>query len=209
MLPLDRMFFYMVPNPRSRPHGQFIYLDLIHYIVLTLLHMVCTRSRFNVHSKGCLSQGRSSHRPSASSTSTRGRQKPNLIALVPHLHAPRQRQRDDALPVPPGRRRHGRRLWHAAVATCQLGPSSTTARTFACSGAAHPRTASSLGMGSRAMLVLSGASGWRMAKTSPAGTNPRTMTPWTWATASSSSSTAAPCSPASPSSTRSSRSRAS
>jgi hypothetical protein len=54
-----------------------------------------------------------------------------------------------------------------------------------------------------------GASGRRMAKTSPAGTAPRTTTPCTWAMESSSCSTAALCSPASSSSTRSSRRRAS
>ena len=44
-------------------------------------------------------------------------------------------------------------VFGAGVATCQLGPSGSTVRTFTCSGAAHARAASSPGAGRRAMLV--------------------------------------------------------
>ncbi|CAM0956249.1 unnamed protein product [Alopecurus aequalis] len=44
-------------------------------------------------------------------------------------------------------------VFAAGVATCQLGPSSSAVRTFACSGVAHARAASSPGAGRRAMLV--------------------------------------------------------
>uniref|UniRef100_A0ACD5U520 Uncharacterized protein n=1 Tax=Avena sativa TaxID=4498 RepID=A0ACD5U520_AVESA len=44
-------------------------------------------------------------------------------------------------------------VFGAGVATCQLGPSGSAVRTFACSSAAHARVASSPGLGRRAMLV--------------------------------------------------------
>jgi hypothetical protein len=45
-------------------------------------------------------------------------------------------------------------VFGAGVATCQLGPSVSAVRTFACSGTAHARAASSSpGAGRRAMLV--------------------------------------------------------
>ncbi|KAI4964464.1 hypothetical protein ZWY2020_005697 [Hordeum vulgare] len=44
-------------------------------------------------------------------------------------------------------------VFSAGVATCQLGPSGSAVRTFACSGAAHARAAPSPGAGRRAMLV--------------------------------------------------------
>lgn len=44
-------------------------------------------------------------------------------------------------------------VFGAGVATCQLGPFGTAVRTFACSGAAHARAASTPGAVRRAMLV--------------------------------------------------------
>ena len=44
-------------------------------------------------------------------------------------------------------------VFGAGVATCQLGPSGSAVRTFACSGAAHARAGPSPVAGRRAMLV--------------------------------------------------------